>query len=239
MVPRPRNEVPDRGTGTARGTRSGTFVDREPVASGSIWVQAAAGGYEPTTLRFGCRRLRAPIKSHGKMKRIQIPQLQSSTPAALQLEHFKGAGRLARSPAAAMAFGSSGKRKRSEVATQHEDDQAGRDGSDNEAANVDETDAGEEYITIEHEEEERADIGKRNPLLDEVTIIEAPKGKNDEDYSGIEKTGEAIAEFLLNAIEEIGPANVLQVVTDNASNCKAAGKEIQKAMEGLGQRLKH
>ncbi|KAF0933727.1 hypothetical protein E2562_019205 [Oryza meyeriana var. granulata] len=95
---------------------------------------AAAGGYEPTTLRFGCR---------------------------YQLS------------AAAMAFGSSGKRKRSVVATQHEDDQAGRDGSDNEAANVDETNAGEEYIniTIEHEEEERADIGKRNPLLEERADI--------------------------------------------------------------------
>ncbi|CAL5098119.1 unnamed protein product [Urochloa decumbens] len=49
-----------------------------------------------------------------------------------------------------------------------------------------------------------------------------------EDYSGIEKTGDAIAEFLLKAIEEIGPKNVIQVVTDNASNCKAAGREIQK-----------
>ncbi|CAN6243746.1 unnamed protein product [Urochloa humidicola] len=49
-----------------------------------------------------------------------------------------------------------------------------------------------------------------------------------EDYSGIEKTGEAIAEFLLKAIEEIGYRNVVQVVTDNASNCKAAGREIQK-----------
>jgi hypothetical protein len=49
-----------------------------------------------------------------------------------------------------------------------------------------------------------------------------------EDFSGIEKTSEAIAEFLLKAIEEIGPKNVVQVVTDNASNCKAAGREIQK-----------
>lgn len=49
-----------------------------------------------------------------------------------------------------------------------------------------------------------------------------------EDYSGVVKTGEAIAQFLLKAIEDIGPANVLQVVTDNASNCKAAGKIIEK-----------
>jgi hypothetical protein len=32
----------------------------------------------------------------------------------------------------------------------------------------------------------------------------------------------------LKAIDEIGPGNVLQVVTDNAANCKAAGKEIEK-----------
>lgn len=49
-----------------------------------------------------------------------------------------------------------------------------------------------------------------------------------EDYSGVEKTGGAIAEFLLKAIDDIGPANVLRVVTDNASNCKASGKEIEK-----------
>jgi hypothetical protein len=49
-----------------------------------------------------------------------------------------------------------------------------------------------------------------------------------EDFSGVEKTGIAIAEFFIKAIEEIGPSNVLQVVTDNAANCKAAGKEVQK-----------
>ena len=49
-----------------------------------------------------------------------------------------------------------------------------------------------------------------------------------EDFSGVEKTGEAIAQYLLKAIDEIGPGNVLQVVTDNAANCKAAGKEIEK-----------
>jgi hypothetical protein len=49
-----------------------------------------------------------------------------------------------------------------------------------------------------------------------------------EDFSGEVKTGEAIAQFLLQAIEEIGPSNVLQVITDNASNCKVAGREIQR-----------
>jgi hypothetical protein len=49
-----------------------------------------------------------------------------------------------------------------------------------------------------------------------------------EDFSGVEKTGVEIANFLLNAIETVGTSNVLQVVTDNAANCKAAGKEIEK-----------
>jgi hypothetical protein len=42
------------------------------------------------------------------------------------------------------------------------------------------------------------------------------------------KRRKAIAQFLLQAIEEIGPANVLQVIADNASNCKSVGREIQK-----------
>ena len=49
-----------------------------------------------------------------------------------------------------------------------------------------------------------------------------------EDFSGTEKTGLAIANFLLKAIEDIGPENVLQVITDNATNCKLAGKEAVK-----------
>lgn len=47
-------------------------------------------------------------------------------------------------------------------------------------------------------------------------------------FNGVEKTGKLIAGFLLSAIEEIGPSNVLSVVTDNAKNCIAAGREIEK-----------
>lgn len=42
-----------------------------------------------------------------------------------------------------------------------------------------------------------------------------------------------MAEYLLKAIEEVGPSNVLQVITDNASNCKAAGKEIEKVYKQI------
>ncbi|KAD2804918.1 hypothetical protein E3N88_38295 [Mikania micrantha] len=45
---------------------------------------------------------------------------------------------------------------------------------------------------------------------------------------GWSNTGAAIANYLLTAIEEVGPSNVLQVITDNAANCKAAEKEIEK-----------
>ncbi|XP_004513749.2 uncharacterized protein [Cicer arietinum] len=54
-----------------------------------------------------------------------------------------------------------------------------------------------------------------------------------DDFSGVEKTRVAIAEYLIKAIEEIGPSNVLQVVTDNVANCKAAGKEIQKVYKHI------
>ncbi|XP_023738023.1 uncharacterized protein LOC111886014 [Lactuca sativa] len=48
------------------------------------------------------------------------------------------------------------------------------------------------------------------------------------DFSGVEKRGATIANFLLEAIETVEPRNVLQVVTDNAANCKAVGREVEK-----------
>ncbi|KAJ9539539.1 hypothetical protein OSB04_032272 [Centaurea solstitialis] len=54
-----------------------------------------------------------------------------------------------------------------------------------------------------------------------------------EDFSGVEKTGAAIAEFLYKAIETVGPSNVLSVVRDNAANCKAAGKEVEKVYKHI------
>eukprot|EP00253_Pinus_taeda_P030175 PITA_30175 len=43
------------------------------------------------------------------------------------------------------------------------------------------------------------------------------------DYSEKFKVNINIAETLLETIERIGPYNVIQVITDNAANCKAAG----------------
>ncbi|PWA86737.1 hypothetical protein CTI12_AA138130 [Artemisia annua] len=53
------------------------------------------------------------------------------------------------------------------------------------------------------------------------------------DFSGVEKTGLEISKFLLEAIESIGPSNVLQVVTDNAANCKATGEEVEKVYKHI------
>ena len=51
---------------------------------------------------------------------------------------------------------------------------------------------------------------------------------NGHDVSGMEKNGLNIAEFIFKAIDFVGPSNVVQVITDNASNCKAAGAIIQE-----------
>jgi len=47
------------------------------------------------------------------------------------------------------------------------------------------------------------------------------------DYSDHYKTGINIADALLKTIQDIGPYNVIQVITDNAANCKAAGAIIE------------
>ncbi|XP_028116120.1 uncharacterized protein LOC114313889 [Camellia sinensis] len=51
---------------------------------------------------------------------------------------------------------------------------------------------------------------------------------NGHDVSSIEKTGANIAELLLKAIDYVRPSNVVQVMTDNVSNYKAAGAIIQR-----------
>ena len=46
------------------------------------------------------------------------------------------------------------------------------------------------------------------------------------DSSGKIKSGAYIADVLNETIEEVGPENVVQVVMDNAKNCRAAGRLI-------------
>jgi hypothetical protein len=75
---------------------------------------------------------------------------------------------------------------------------------------------------------------KHNPLINVLAVnSRGAMFMYAEDFLGVEKTGVAISKFLIGAIETIGPSNVLQVVTDNAANCKAAGKEIEKVYKHI------
>lgn len=49
-----------------------------------------------------------------------------------------------------------------------------------------------------------------------------------EDFYGVKKKGVAISKFLPGATDSIGPSNALHVVTDNTTNCKKVGWEIEK-----------
>lgn len=49
-----------------------------------------------------------------------------------------------------------------------------------------------------------------------------------ENFREVENIEVAIAQYFLRVIEEVGLSNVLQIVIDNATNCKAAGRGIQK-----------
>jgi hypothetical protein len=57
------------------------------------------------------------------------------------------------------------------------------------------------------------------------------------DSSSIIASSQNIAEILLKTINDVGPSNVIHVITDNATNCKGAGKIIERAhphVFGLG-----
>jgi hypothetical protein len=53
------------------------------------------------------------------------------------------------------------------------------------------------------------------------------------DYSDRYKTGINIADALLKTIQEIGPYNVIQFITDNATNCKATGEIIEDSYPNI------
>ncbi|KAK8697750.1 hypothetical protein V6N13_113888 [Hibiscus sabdariffa] len=64
---------------------------------------------------------------------------------------------------------------------------------------------------------------KRQPLINVVASNSSGSMfMYAKDFTGQEKTGANIAEFLLETIEEVGSSNVLQVITDNAANYFAA-----------------
>jgi hypothetical protein len=47
------------------------------------------------------------------------------------------------------------------------------------------------------------------------------------DCSGVEKDATFISTILIDAIESVGPHNVVQVITDNAQVCRAAGLIVE------------
>ncbi|KAF7112916.1 hypothetical protein RHSIM_RhsimUnG0179400 [Rhododendron simsii] len=70
-----------------------------------------------------------------------------------------------------------------------------------------------------------------------INIMAVSGGKaifiNGHDVSAVEKNATNIAELLFKAIDYVGPSNVVQVVTDNAANCKAAGAIIQRTIKDI------
>jgi hypothetical protein len=48
------------------------------------------------------------------------------------------------------------------------------------------------------------------------------------DSSSIIASSQNISDLLLKTINDVGPSNVIQVITDNATNCKGAGKIIER-----------
>ncbi|KAL7177692.1 hypothetical protein ACSBR2_030955 [Camellia fascicularis] len=75
-----------------------------------------------------------------------------------------------------------------------------------------------------------------------INIMAVSGGKaifiNGHDVSSKEKNATNIADLLFKAIEFVGPSNVVQVVTDNATNCKAAGAIIQRKPPLLSMALR-
>jgi hypothetical protein len=50
---------------------------------------------------------------------------------------------------------------------------------------------------------------------------------------GEEKTNEYITVKLVAIVEEVGPKNGVQIITDNATNCKGAGLIVQQKYDNI------
>eukprot|EP00253_Pinus_taeda_P025286 PITA_25286 len=69
---------------------------------------------------------------------------------------------------------------------------------------------------------------RNRPLINVVAVC--PQGAmflKAVDCSGIEKDASFMSTILIDAIESVGPHNVVQVITDNAQVCKAAGLIVE------------
>eukprot|EP01018_Ginkgo_biloba_P013589 Gb_33657 [translate_table: standard] len=75
---------------------------------------------------------------------------------------------------------------------------------------------------------------RNKPLIN--VIVVCPKGSmflNVVDFNGELKDATFIANILIDAIESVGPSNVVQVITDNARVCKAVGLLVEARYENI------
>ncbi|GJN03006.1 hypothetical protein PR202_ga20403 [Eleusine coracana subsp. coracana] len=75
---------------------------------------------------------------------------------------------------------------------------------------------------------------QRRPLINFIAITETgPMFLKCENTEGKTKTKKYIAELLSEIIEKVGSKNVVQVITDNAANCKGAGLIIEAKYDNI------
>ncbi|KAM7502803.1 hypothetical protein LguiB_001707 [Lonicera macranthoides] len=76
--------------------------------------------------------------------------------------------------------------------------------------------------------------GKNRALMN--FLVNSPAGTFFLKYVDVSdriKNGELIFKYLDDIVSEIGEKNVIQIVTDNATNCKNGGKRIMESRKGL------
>ncbi|KAJ0472306.1 hypothetical protein HanHA89_Chr15g0605551 [Helianthus annuus] len=79
---------------------------------------------------------------------------------------------------------------------------------------------------------------KHNPLINVLAVnSRGAMFMHAGDFLGVDKKAGVIAKYLIEAIETVGSSNVLQVITDNAANCKKPGQEIEKVYKHIFGRL--
>lgn len=75
---------------------------------------------------------------------------------------------------------------------------------------------------------------QRRPLINFLAVTKSgPIFLKCENTEGKVKTKEYIVGLLVEVIEKVGPKNVVQVITDNAANCKAAGLIVEAKYKNI------
>jgi hypothetical protein len=75
---------------------------------------------------------------------------------------------------------------------------------------------------------------QRRPLINFIAASEtSPIFLRAINAQGEEKTKEYIDDKLVIVVEEVGAKNVVQIITDNAANCKGAGLIVQQKYDNI------